>query len=44
MYQITKYSFDQAKKIGVTIKPSKLKNKKIDIFKDEKKNRKYWGC
>ena len=37
MYQITKYSFDQAKKIGVTIKPSKLKNKKIDIFKDEKK-------
>jgi len=37
MYQITKYSFDQAKKIGVVIKPSKLKNKKIDIFKDGKK-------
>jgi len=37
MYPITKYSFDQAKKIGVTIKPSTLKNKKIDIFKDGKK-------
>ncbi len=37
MYQITKYSYDKAKKLGVTIKPSKLKNKKIDIFKDEKK-------
>ena len=38
MYSITKYSFDQAKKIGVTIKPSTLKNKKIDIFnKDGKK-------
>ena len=37
MYTITKYSFNRAKKLGVTIKPSKLKNKKIDIFKDEKK-------
>ena len=37
MYTITKYSFDRAKKLGVTIKPSTLKNKKIDIFKDEKK-------
>ena len=37
MYEITKYSYAQAKKIGVTIKPSKLKNKKIDIFKDDKK-------
>tara|TARA_R110002096_G_scaffold166131_1_gene335268 strand:- start:51 stop:341 length:291 start_codon:yes stop_codon:yes gene_type:complete len=37
MYTITKYSFDQAKKLGVTIKPSTLKNKKIDIFKDGKK-------
>ena len=37
MYTITKYSFDQAKKIGVTIKPSESKNKKIDIFKDDKK-------
>ena len=37
MYQITKYSYDQAKKLGVTINPSKLKNKKIDIFKNDKK-------
>jgi len=38
MYSITKYSFDQAKKIGVTIKPSESKNKKIDIYnKDGKK-------
>ena len=37
MYSITKYSFDRAKKLGVTIKPSKLKNKKIDVFKDGKK-------
>ena len=37
MYTITKYSFDRAKKLGVTIKPSTLKNKKIDIFKDGKK-------
>ena len=26
MYQITKYSYDKAKALGVTIKPSKLKN------------------
>ena len=37
MYPITKYSFDRAKKLGVTIKPSTLKNKKIDIYKDGKK-------
>ena len=37
MYTITKYSFDRAKKLGVIIKPSTLKNKKIDIFKDDKK-------
>ena len=37
MYTITKYSFDRAKKIGVTIKPSESKNKKIDIYKDGKK-------
>ena len=37
MYQITKYSFDKATKLGVTIKPSTLKNKKIDIFKNDKK-------
>ena len=34
MYVIKKYSYDQAKKLGVTIKPSENKNKKIDVFKD----------
>jgi len=38
MYSITKYSFDRAKKLGVTIKPAKSKNKKIDVYnKDGKK-------
>jgi len=34
MYQITQYSKDQAKKLGVTIKQSTRKNKKIDVYKD----------
>ena len=34
MYNIKKYSYDQAKKLGVTIKPSETKNKKIDVYKD----------
>lgn len=37
MYQITKYSFDKAKKLGVEIKPSITKNKKIDVYKNGKK-------
>jgi phage gp16-like protein len=32
MYKITKYSFEQAKKLGVTIKPSNNQDKKIDVF------------
>ena len=36
-YKITKYSKEQAKKLGVVIKPSTRKNKKIDVFKDGKK-------
>jgi hypothetical protein len=36
-YKITKYSFDKAKELGVTIKPSTNKLKKIDVFKDNKK-------
>lgn len=36
-YKIQKYTFDQAKKLGVEVKPSKLKNKKIDVFKGNKK-------
>ena len=37
MYEITNYSKQQAKKLGVEIKPSKNKNKKIDVFKNDKK-------
>ena len=37
MYTITEYSRDQAKKLGVTIKPSTNKGKKLDVFKDGKK-------
>lgn len=37
MYEITKYSYDQAKKLGVEIKPSTNKKKKIDVFKADKK-------
>ena len=37
MYKITKYSLDQAKKLGVQIRPSNEKNKKIDVFKNGKK-------
>ena len=33
-YVITKYSFDKAKRLGVEIVPSTVKNKKIDVFKD----------
>jgi hypothetical protein len=36
-YKITKYSFEQANKLGVEIKPSVNKNKKIDVFKNGKK-------
>jgi hypothetical protein len=32
MYDITKYSFDRAKILGVVIKPSGNPNKKIDVF------------
>ena len=31
-YNISKYSFDKAKKLNVLIKPSILKEKKIDVF------------
>ena len=37
MYHITKYSYDQAKKLNVEIKPSSNKKKKIDVFKNDKK-------
>ena len=36
-YHITKYSYDQAKKLNVEIKPSTNKKKKIDVFKNNNK-------
>lgn len=36
-YSITAYTKKQAKKIGVEVKPSKVKGKKIDVFKNGKK-------
>ena len=37
MYNIKKYSYDQAKKLNVTIKPSTYKNKKIDVYDQKNK-------
>ena len=37
MYEITSYSQEQAKRLGVTIKPSTNKKKKIDVFKNGEK-------
>ena len=37
MYNITDYSYRQAKKLGVDIMPSTNKTKKIDIIKNGKK-------
>ena len=36
-YQITRYTYKQAKKLGVTVKPSTNNTKKIDVFKKGKK-------
>ena len=36
-YSITLYTKKQAKKISVEVKPSKVKGKKIDVFKKGKK-------
>lgn len=36
-YRITSYTEAQAKKLGVTVKPSTVKGKKIDVFKNGKK-------
>ena len=32
-YSITKYTYNKAKQLGVTIKPSTNKTKKIDVYK-----------
>ena len=37
MYKIKNYSYEQAKRLNVEIKPSTVKNKKIDVFKNDKK-------
>jgi hypothetical protein len=34
-YKIKKYSYDQAAALGVIIKPSNKKNKKIDVYIDD---------
>ncbi len=36
-YSITKYTKDKAKALGVQVKKSTNKKKKIDVFKDKKK-------
>jgi hypothetical protein len=36
-YNITNYTKQQAKKLGVVVKKSSVKGKKIDVFKDGKK-------
>jgi len=37
MYHITQYSYDRAKELGVEIKPSRRKYKKIDVYENGKK-------
>jgi hypothetical protein len=37
MYVITGYTKSQANKLGVTVKPSSKKGKKIDVYKADKK-------
>ena len=33
-YRILNYTLEQASKLGVTVKPSSVKGKKIDVFND----------
>lgn len=35
MYQITNYTIEQAKKLNVSVKISKMKDKKIDVIKND---------
>jgi hypothetical protein len=37
MYQITKYTLRRAKRLGVQVKPSTNKTKKIDVYKNNQK-------
>jgi len=41
-YNIKPYSYQQAEKLGVTIKPSKTNGKKIDVF--DKSGKKICSC
>jgi len=41
MYKITQYSYRKAKELGVVIKPSNKKNKKIDVYSYDKKSKEY---
>ena len=36
-YQITRYTYQRARMIGVTVKPSTVKGKKIDVYKNGEK-------
>jgi hypothetical protein len=36
-YHITQYTYDRAAELGVEVRPSTVKGKKIDVFKDGKK-------
>ena len=36
-YAITNYTYKQAKKLGLQVKPSTNKTKKIDVYKNGKK-------
>lgn len=36
-YKITDYTMQQSKKLGVTVKPSTVSGKKIDVFKGDHK-------
>jgi hypothetical protein len=36
-YRIKRYTYEKAKKLGVEVKPSKTKGKKIDVFKNGEK-------
>ena len=37
MYKITDYTKNKAKELGVTVKPSKNKKKKIDVYRKSEK-------
>jgi hypothetical protein len=37
LYNIKPYTYNQANKLGVVVKPSTNKTKKIDVFKQDKK-------